>query len=70
MTQITPQQIDRGLTIVETVLELTADVWKHRKQRRLAGRVAGGRATSRKLVTNRRGKARSATTPAAKTAVQ
>jgi hypothetical protein len=33
MSKITPEQIDRGLSIAETVVNLASDVWNHRKQR-------------------------------------
>ena len=31
MTKLTPDQINRGLSLAESVLSLVTDVWSHRK---------------------------------------
>jgi len=52
MSNLTPQQIDRGLGIAEAVVGLVTDVWKHRQQRPHGKRLAGG--VARKLATAHR----------------
>jgi hypothetical protein len=44
MSKVTPEQINRGLSIAEAAIALAADVWKHRKSTKLARRLGTSKA--------------------------